>query len=189
MSFFLLKPHVTGPEGNVTTPDVIVDRMFVDGAVRPVGLVTHACWQQASGDETARAGYALMALGGGALILPAVVLGSGPVVVARAGWRLSNLDGHVGSVTLNGVELASLGLPEAEVRAAGGSGDALPRGYLLVRTGEGEAREAVLDDPMKGRSLTHHVVIEDMGQDPWGDARPRPRYSIGPTQKEIPHFI
>ena len=65
---FLLKPHVTGAEGQVTSPDVIVDRLVVDGAPRSLALLTHNAWHET--DETAEAGYGIMALGGGALILP-----------------------------------------------------------------------------------------------------------------------
>lgn len=189
MALFLLKPHVVGPEGNVTSPDVIVDRLFLDDAPVPVNRVTHDAWHQRGPGETAQGAYAVMALGGGALILPAVVVGSGPVVVARMAWRLSNLDAHVGEVTLNGTPLAEIGLPAAMIEAAGGSGDALPRGYLLVRTAPGDTAEAELQDPRLQRSLTHRVVFEDVTHDRWGAARPKPRYSVGPTQKEVPHYI
>ncbi|NKB29203.1 MAG: hypothetical protein GKR99_17265 [Rhodobacteraceae bacterium] len=135
MSLFLLKPHVTGPEGQVTSPDVIVDRMFVDQSPVPVSRLTHDAWQQGVADETGKAAYGLMAIGGGALILPAVVLGSGTVIASRGAWRLNNLDGHVGDVTLNGTPLSDIGLPADDIRAAGGTGDTLPRGYLLLRTG------------------------------------------------------
>lgn len=188
MSLFLLKPHVVGPEGNITSPDVVVDRLFVNGAVVPVSLLTHEAWQQVAPGEISRAAYGIMALGGGALILPAVVLGSGLVVASRRAWRLNNLDGHVERVTLNGVPLSDVAMPSTEIEALGGAGDALPRGYLLIRTG-GEAQDAVLSDPERGRALEHRVVLGSVEVDRWGHERPRPRYSIGPTQKEIPHFI
>ncbi len=188
MSLFLLKPHVAGPEGNITTPDIVVDRVFVDGAAVPVSRVTHECWQQAESGASARAGYAIMALGGGALILPVLVLSAGPVVVARKAWRLNNLDGHVGSVTLNGTALADIELPAAVIEAGGGVEDALPRGYLLVKTAA-EATDATLADPKLGRALTHRVILQPVDEDRWGDARPRPRYSVGPTQKDVQHFI
>ena len=188
MSFFILKPHVVGPENNITTPDIIVDRLFVDGTLVPVIYLTHEIWQQVATSETAHAAYGLMALGGGVLILPVIVLGSGTVVAARKAWRLDNLDGHIGQVTLNGKAIAEFGLPATEIDAAGGSGGTLPRGYMLVRTA-GAAQSADLVDPEMDRSLTHRVVFEPMEKDRWGDARPIPRYSIGPTQKEIPHFI
>lgn len=189
MSLFLFKPHVTGPEGDVTSPDIIVDRVFVDGFLTPLGLLTSEAWQQMAAEAATRAGYAVMALGGGAVISPVIVARSGPVIVARKAWRLNNLDGHIGQVTLNGVALSELGLPEAMIGAAGGKGDALPRGYMLIQTVEGEARDAVLADPVLGRDLRHRLVVEPLEADPWGDARPRPRYSVGPTQKDVQHYI
>jgi hypothetical protein len=189
MALFLLKPHVVGPEGNVTSPDVIVDRLFIDGAPQPVNRVTHDAWQQRVPGDTAAAGYAVMALGGGALLLPAVALASGPVVVSRMAWRLANLDAHIGEATLNGTTLSEIGLPEPMIEAAGGSGDALPRGFMLIRTAPGDTATAELRDPRLDRVLAHRVVFEDVAEDRWGGARPRPRYSVGPTQKEVPHFI
>lgn len=189
MAHFLLKPHVTGPEGDVTSPDVIVDKVFVDGHPTPVGRVTHAAWQEALEGETGTPGYAVMALGGGALLLPAVVLGSGAIVVARKAWRLNNLDAHIGDVTLNGVALAAIGLPSDLIEQAGGSGDTLPRGFLLVRTSGSTAFHAELADPGRKRVLSHKVVVEDVSADLWAGDRPSPRYSVGPTQKEVRHFI
>ena len=87
---FLLKPHVTGPEGQITTPDVVVDRLLVDGKGRSLGLLTHDCWQEVEADASSCPAYALMALGGGALILPAQVMSSGMVIAARSAWRLNN---------------------------------------------------------------------------------------------------
>jgi hypothetical protein len=185
---FLLKPHVTGPEGDVTSPDIVVDCLIVDGVNRPLAMLSMDAWQQVA-DETAQGAYAVMALGGGALLLPAVVLTSGLVITSRNAWRLNNLDGHVGLVTLNGAPLSEVGLPEAAIAAAGGTGDALPRGLLLVQTAKGPTFDAVLDDPVKGRQIAHRVVTEDVGHDRWGNTRPRPRYSVGPTQKDVTHYI
>ena len=186
---FLLKPHVAGPEGQVTTPDVIVDYLEVDGERRPLRFLTHECWQQADKDTTAGPAYCVMALGGGALILPGSVLSNGFVVVARQAWRLGNLDGHVGDVTLNGTPLRYFGLPADMIEAAGGTGDALPRGFLLVRTAGATRDTAVLSDRVLGRVLSHRLHLDSLDGDRWGDARPRPRYSVGPTQKEVPHYI
>ena len=186
---FLLKPHVVGPEGQITSPDVIVDYLFIDGAKRPLALLTHDCWQQAREDATTAPAYAVMSLGGGALMLPALVMSDGLTIVARQAWRLNNLDGHIGQVTLNGVALDQVGLPVAEIEAAGGTGDALPRGFLLVKTMAGDTAEAQLVDPVLDRALSHRVTFEPLDADRWGGARPRPRYSVGPTQKEVPHYI
>lgn len=185
---FLYKPHVTGPKGDVTSPDVIVDYLFVDGAKRPLAMLTSETWQQVSG-ETAQAAFAVTALGGGALLSPASVLSSGLVVVSRGAWRLNNLDRHIGQVTLNETPLGEFGLPEATIEASGGPGDVLPRGFMLIQTAPAATGEAVLDDPVRGRRLAHRLVVEDITVDRWADARPRPRYSVGPTQKEVDHYI
>ncbi|MEM9223660.1 MAG: hypothetical protein AAGB11_14860, partial [Pseudomonadota bacterium] len=109
--------------------------------------------------------------------------------VSRSAWRLSNLDDHIGEVTLNGAPLSDVGLPQTIIEAAGGAGDALPRGLLLVQTAPGVSWEATLKNPVSGRSLKHRVVAEDRQEDRWGNARPRPRYSVGPTQKDVTHYI
>jgi len=189
MPLFLLKPHVIGAGDDITTPDVIIDRMFIDGSSVPVNFLTHEIWQQVVRGTTARAAYGLMALGGGALILPVLVLDSGTVIPSRMSWRLNNLDGHICKVTLNGLSLEEIGLPRIEIETNGGNGDALPRGYFLVRTRRGKFEEAELADPKSGRVLNHRVVFEFTDHDRWGDDRPRPRYSIGPTGKELRHYI
>ena len=80
-------------------------------------------------------------------------------------------------------------LPAAQVEAIGGTGDALPRGYLVVKTMSGDTAEATLADTVLNRSLSHRVTFEPLDHDRWGKARPRPRYSVGPTQKDVQHFI
>ncbi len=189
MSFFLLKPHITGPEGNITSPDIMVDQLFVDAAQASVDHVTHGIWRQVGSGDAARAAFAIMALGGGAIILPALVLASGPVVVARKAWRLANIEPHIQQVELNGTQLDNLQLPATMIANAGGTGDALGRGLMLVQTHGEDTRNAVLHDPVLGRRLDHRVVFEPAEEDRWGKDRPVPRYSVGPTQKEVPHFI
>ena len=184
---FLYKPHVTGAEGQVTSPDVIVDRAFVDETQVSLGRLTQESWVQSADGVTGRAGYGVMALGGGALILPVVILSDGTVSLSRKAWRLHAVQERAGPLALNGTSLTQVGPPEQVVEAVGGSGDALPRGYLAVQTAEAETWRATLqsgDD-----TLTHEVHPEPLGQDRWGDARPRPRYSVGPTQRDVTHYI
>lgn len=188
MNLFLFRPHVANAAGKITTPDVVIDRLFVNGTARPLGTLTSDLWHQADVGETGKAAYAITALGGGALLSPAVVLGSGKVVVARSAWRLHTLDDRIGTVTLNGAPLADVGPPARSIEAAGGSGDTLPRGFMLVTTAA-EGLEATLTDPRDGRSLTMTVTLEPVDADRWGTQRPKPRYSVGPTQKEVQHFI
>ena len=189
MALFLYKPHVEGPDGNITSPDIIVDHTSVDGSPVAVNRLTHQCWQQTSANDTARAAYGIMALGGGALILPTLVLESGSIVVARMAWRLNNLDSHIGEVQLNDVALSNIGLPANEIESAGGHGDTLPRGIMLIKTYGEDTRNANLIDPRLDRKLLHRVVFERIDEDRWGDSRPQPRYSVGPMKKEVQHFI
>lgn len=189
MPLVLLKPHVVRREGDITTPDIIVDHLFIDFEPAPVNRITHEIWQQVPTDETApRASYGVMALGGGALILPVLVLASGAVVVARKAWRLNDLDRHIAWVELNELNLGKIGLPGDLIEYAGGSGDEMPRGYFFVQTAK-FSHIASLYDPVLARRLEHRVVLERTDFDRWGDGRPLARYSIGPTQKEITHFI
>ncbi len=186
---FLFKPHVIGPGGNITTPDVIVDCLFTNGERRSLGGLSQECWLQAECDATGRPAYAITALGGGALISPAVMISNGQTVVARSAWRLANLDSHIGEVTLNGTRLSNVGLPYKLIEEAGGKEDVLPRGYMLLRTVDATSNTAVLSDPVLDRELRYRVVLEPLDEDRWGDARPKPRYSVGPTKKDVPHFI
>ncbi len=189
MSLFLYKPHVEGPEGATTTPDIVIDRVFVDGAVKPVNFLCSGTHQQIEDGEICRPAYAVTAIGGGALISPAVVVGEARICVARMAWRLANLDETIGSVTLNGQRLDALRLPADLINAAGGSGDTLPRGYQLLCTLQEPASEALLEDAGRGRSLVHRIATVPVGEDRWGDRRPKPRYSVGPMMKEVQHFI
>ena len=189
MSLFLYKPHVEGPEGNITTPDIVIDRMFVGSTPTPLTVLTTELYHQAEQDEQARSTYALTALGGGALISPAVQLASGSIVLARKAWRLKNLGGHFDAVALNGKSLDEIGLPSELISANGGSGDALPRGFLVVCENAVPGDRATLSDSRLGRSLDHQVVLEDITADRWDGRRPNSRYSVGPTKREVPHFI
>lgn len=186
---FLAKPHVTGPEGQVTSPDVIVDVLIVDGIRQPLARLTHECWQQGGPDISCVAAYALTAIGGGALISPGLVVSDGRVILARVAWRLNTLDAHIGSVTLNGQTVSDLGHPALHITAAGGEGDVLPRGYLVVKTAPGPTVHATLSDPVMGRTLDHRATFEPLEDDRWGADRPHPRYSVGPTQKDVTHYI
>lgn len=184
---FLLKPHVTGPTGQVTSPDVIVDRVFLDGLATPLHRLTHGVWQATV--EPVAAAYAVMALGAGPLVLPVVVLSSGPIVVARQAWRLANFEAHAGEVTLNGVPLARIGTPSALIAQAAGLGKELPRGHLLVRTLPGASQTAELVDPRLGRTLAHAVMANVQDTDQRDSAQAQGRYAVGPTRKDVTHYI
>lgn len=189
MSLFLFKPHVEGPEGQVTTPDIVIDRVFVDGGLRSVNTLTSETYFQTEADAVVTPAIAVTALGGGALIGPAAVLGSGFICAGRRAWRLNNLDDHIAKITLNGASLADIGLPSDLIASAGGSGDTLPRGYMLLKTAKNAANEITLSDGLMKRELSLRIVAAPAEHDRWGDARPKPRYSVGPTQKDVQHFI
>lgn len=189
MSLFLYKPHVEGPDGKITTPDIVIDRMFVGGAPTPLTVLTTELYHQAEPGEQASSTYALTALGGGALISPVVRLASGSIVPARKAWRLRNLSGHLDAVALNGRSLDEVGLPSELISENGGSGDVLPRGFLVICGNSVPGDRATLSDGELGRSLDHRVVLEDVTADRWDGRRPDPRYSVGPTKRDVPHFI
>lgn len=189
MSLFLFKPHVVGSQDNITTPDVIVDHVYLDGALKPVHLLTCDTYLQSAPGETVRPAFVITALGGGALIGPAAVLSSGSICLARKAWRLNNLDGHVADVTLNSAPLASLTMPSDLIEQVGGTGDTLPRGIQLICTAKEASTVVEMHDPKRQRRLTHKVMLEPMSQDRWQGHRPRPRYSVGPMMKDVPHFL
>ena len=180
MSHFLFKPHIEGPKGLITTPDVIIDRLFisVDSDLTPTStsLLTSAYSQQSSKSERDAPLYALSSLGAGIIISPGATLSNGPINIARKGWRLNNL----------------AGTPEILINQIGGCGDRMPRGLMVVCLGSWRQANknfgVKLVDPILGRTLKHQLIFEDVTIDRW-KFRPVPRYSIGPTQREIKHYI
>jgi len=189
MSLFLFKPHVEGPEGNITTPDVVIDRVFVNGVLKSTNLVNTESYHEVDESDLAYPAYGIIALGGGALISPAVIIGSERICLSRMAWRLNNLNENVGAVTLNGISLSALKLPANLIEAAGGVGDTLPRGYLLICVASETSTHATLVDPTLKRELRHRLKLSLISEDRWGGVRPLPRYSVGPMMKDIPHFI
>ena len=188
MPLFLFKPHVEGLDGQVTSPDVIVDRVFLEATEKPVARLTSEIAQQVERTDTARVAYALTAIGGGTLISPAILLSSGAMVIARRAWRLKHVDDHLASVTLNGTPLDAMGPPEQLIQSAGGGSGVLPRGIMVLHP-DGTGEHAELHDAVLERRLAHRVALEPVGRDRWQQETPDPRYSIGPTRKEIRHYI
>ena len=190
MALFLFRPHIENDKGQVTTPDVVVDRVYLDGGWKPVGLLSSELFHQAESEE-ARSAYAVTALGGGAIISPMVVLGTGVMVAGRTAWRLSSLGDRIGGLTLNGTSVDRLVPPASLVENAGGADGVLPRGVMAVCAGPpGETAELQCNDA-DGRphSISCAVELEHPGADRWEGSAPPPRYSVGPTQKDVPHFI
>ena len=113
MTHILFRPHVAGGENQITTPDVVIDRLAIecDGTSHymPVQRVTTRVDVQAlPGDLTLVPGYALIAAGGGVLVgLAALVHGrddrpaTADVLLARSAWRLRSLAPHFRSLEMS----------------------------------------------------------------------------------------
>lgn len=191
MALFLFRPHIENDKGQITTPDVVVDRVYSDGGWKPVGLLSSELSHQAESAAEARSAYAVTALGGGAIISPMVVLETGIMVAARTAWRLSSIIDRSGELALNGTGVDSLIPPARLIERAGGANGTLPRGVMAVCTGPhgetAELRFSAADEDMRSISCT--VDLELPGADRWEGSAPPPRYSVGPTQKDVPHFI
>lgn len=157
MTFFLYKPHVVGPKNNVTTPDIVIDRVSVltgtDAYRVPVQRLSSRLEIQADGGElSVEPAYVLVAAGGGVLVSPgALVRGAdhpkstADLFVARTAWRLHNLIDHFASlelVTLSGppgdaiktgsASVADLAEPADIMERISGNNEALPRGIMVL---------------------------------------------------------
>lgn len=191
MALFLFRPHIENDKGQVTTPDVVVDRVYLDNGWKPVGLLSSELCHQAESPQKARSAYAVTALGGGAVISPVVVLETGIMVAGRTAWRLSLLVGRTGDLALNGTSVDGLVPPARLIDRAGGANGVLPRGVMAVCTGpQGETAELRFNDADGvSHSISCAVDLELPGAVRWEGSTPPPRYSIGPTQRDVPHFI
>ena len=212
MSFFLFKPHVEGPKGDITTPDILLDRLFVahEGKVSsvPVDRVTCESELQIDDDVTAVPGFFLVASGAGPIVGPAVQLNSGngvhsitDIQLARKAWRHANLTEHFEEIELASSvgkkQLGAFSDMEAVIpQVPGVVAEQLPRGiavlafaYELVTDLDAPARFAMtLQDDVKSRKLDHYAQLVPISVDPWHD-RPTPRYSVGPQTGEVTHYV
>ncbi len=157
MTFFLYKPHVVGPKNNVTTPDIVIDRVSVLAGTHayrvPVQrLSSRLGLQVAGGEVSVEPAYVLVAAGGGVLVsLGALVRGAdnpqstADLLVARTAWRLHNLTGHFASLelaTLSGppgdatktgsASVSDLAEPADIMERMSGINGALPRGITVL---------------------------------------------------------
>ena len=185
---FLFKPHVEGLEGQITSPDIVIDRVFVDSDEKPVSRLTSEIVQTVETGETARAAFALTAVGGGLLVGPAVILSSGVMSIARRAWRWRHVADRLDGVSLNGVPLDATDSPEEWIESLGGRDGALPRGLMAVRPGA-EGSTATLHDAFAESQPDPSGRARAAGQRPLDGKRPMPRYSVGPTQREVQHYI
>jgi len=215
MSHFLYRPHVAGPENDVTTPDIVVDRLsiFRDGQHRylPVQrLDSGVSLQVLAGDVEVSAAYLLVASGGGVLVSIAALIhgadgpeASADVVAARSAWRLRNVAGHFESLNLElmggddklSAEASALVEPATILKHDNSGEPALPRGTAVLcvapattATPRVPADVTVsLSDTRLKRVLTHTVGLLSVDDDRWGE-RPLPRYTVGPVG-DVQHYI
>ena len=191
MALFVFRPHIENDRGQVTTPDVAIDRVYLDNGWKPVGLLSSELSHQMERAGETCSAYVVTALGGGAIIGPMVVLGTGVLVAGRTAWRLSSLADRIGELALNGSGVDRLVAPARLIEQAGGADGVLPRGTMAVCTGpRGDTAELRFNDA-DGRlnCIACAVDLEFPGADRWEGSAPPPRYSVGPTQKDVPHFI
>ena len=196
MSFFLYKPHVEGSTGQITTPDVLIDRAFFykppELIPTSTNLLTSRYSQQAITGNRIAPFYALTSLGGGLIISLGAALEDGPVNLARKAWRFSTVVGHSEKLTLNGLPLHKLAVPEDAIIEVQGVNNKMPRGVAIICLGAWtqltEFFGIELRDPILNRSLQHKISLETAGKDQW-PYRPMARYSTGPTQRKVEDYI
>ena len=215
MSHFLFRPHVSGPEDNITTPDILIDRVVLhsngeDGFLPVQRLSSNVELQVFEGELKITPAYALVASGGGTLVGLAALVGpsdnplrQADVVVARGAWRLRNLIDHFRSLELSAKDdgtLATVCLESqpgpADVITRDDNGElALPRGILLLCPVHAAALTVTapasttiwLEDAARDRELSQVVELLRVDQDRWAK-RPLPRYTVGPVGDVI-HYI
>ncbi len=220
MTSFLYKPHVAGPKNNITTPDIVIDRISVLDDTDPYRvpiqrLSSSAELQTVKGELMITPTYVLAAAGAGVVIAPgALVRGAdhpantADLIVARMAWRLKNLVAHFSSVELTAtidyakgaaksdqVSASGLTKPEEVLKYLGGNKDDLPRGIMVFCVAPQSSFTMVasasvtiqLEDKQLGRSLSHRTDLVSVAYDRW-DARPLPRYTVGPVG-EVEHYV
>lgn len=209
MSHFLFKPHVAGPEDNVTTPDVLIDRacMLTDGRRTPLPVHRlHALTELQAVDGLAvTPACALIACGGGTLLGLALVLqppespaSAADCIVARSAWRLRNVAEHFDGLRLTmsaGERSVSAGLPPLGAPDTANGDHPLPRGTLelsavQIATLEVTAPTRIvveMTDPERARAISLSLALIPAAVDRW-EARPLPRYTVGPVG-EVKHYI
>ena len=215
MTHRLYRPHVTGPENQITTPDIVIDRILLvnerDQGYLPVHrLVCDSVLQVFPGEIDITPAYTLVTAGGGVLFGFAALirqtgesLARADVLVARSAWRFRNLSDHCASVQLglkagsseSSIWLDRLAQPDDIMKQRDGDKLALPRGILALCaapdasvTCRPPADVTVqLADAKLDRSLTNKVGLTSVDSDRW-DERPLPRYTVGPVG-EVQHYI
>ncbi|MBT7952890.1 MAG: hypothetical protein HN764_14775 [Gammaproteobacteria bacterium] len=216
MTHYLYKPHVHGPEF-ITTPDILVDRLFrlrpadqgfdlVPASVQGVNTLPEV--QCAESSVTITPAVFLIAAGAGTLVsVGAEVLADEvrSIRVARFAWRLKYLIDHLDKINLlvsggegNSTEILMNALPApADITNYFGDGlNEVPRGIIVSVTAPGTMRQSQvpgtvsikLTDGHKKRTMEHRLNLHDANSDCW-ETRPQPRYTVGPQTAEVQHFV
>lgn len=215
MTHFVYRPHIAGPENNITTPDILIERVFLNAGNDFIGIPVHrimtrAELQRGKTELLLTPAYALISLGGGTLITAATVIrekgqspASAEVLMPRQAWRLGNVLDHMENLDVSiccegrcvqQVNCAEVG-PDLAVAPLCDSAERMPRGVAVLCAPTdasfilaGSATISVtLHDKTKQRELTHNQRYTHLDEDRWR-ARPLPRYTVGPVG-EVKHYI
>ncbi|MEO0997544.1 MAG: hypothetical protein AAFX58_08495 [Pseudomonadota bacterium] len=212
MTHLLFKPHVVNGSGAITTPDILLDKVFVNGPDGATPLPVHRvqCATALQVDSPAvllTPAFALAAAGGGALLGIALLIrnrdepaGRPDALLCRQAWRLRHDGRSAGDVELrlsveHHSETIRLG-DSVQARSFLRQADAgweLARGVLCLCTPSIEP--VVTDAPASvrltlanpDRDLRFVSELVPVTADRW-DERPWPRYSTGPAG-DVEHYI
>lgn len=214
MAHLLYRPHVVGPEDDITTPDVVLDRLAVwesdERHLVPVHRVTQAAEVQALEEVRVTPAYALLGCGGGPLLSIAAIvrttgqaLTTADVLLSRSAWRLRNVLPQFETLKLqlqigNDNEATTIGAgPKLTTLSdqPGGSEPAIPRGILevcatpsmTIETSAPCVIQLALSDSTRNRTIGHITTLESIASDRW-ESRPLPRYTVGPVG-DVKHYI
>ncbi|MEM1261653.1 MAG: hypothetical protein AAGH76_04620 [Pseudomonadota bacterium] len=210
MSHLLLRPHVANANRDITSPDVLIDRVWVDQngskTYLPIQRLSQKDGlQMPAGPMTVTAAGLWTAAGGGPVFTIAVglrphgaPLQMADFIVSRGAWRWRNVIEHWSSCRLSvvGTQTEQFTLSTEQIPAAiDEPSSTLPRSVALLTElaersfdGTGTHRiEIRLSDPATGLELTQGVMVHTLGDDDGSD-RLAPRYAVGPAV-EVEHYI
>lgn len=175
MSIFLFRPHIDGPVG-ITTPDLIIDRLWVDNQATATNLLTHNSFWQSADDTTATCALALTEAGAGTLISPALIMPNGQICIARRAWRWKYID----TLTANGHAIDTSVKQQCEALSSN-----LKRCQMGIITLPEQANQLTLG--WGDKQLDHKLHIELLAD--LVEETEKPRYSVGPMRHPVDHFV
>ena len=209
---FLFKPHVTGPENNVTTPDVLIDRIAVTDDDKlnrvPCQRVTSEQQIEITAGAYLQAAFTLVAAGGGVLFCPTLLVTGtsdqttiSDIVLPRYAWRLKNFNRQKAALTAVFALASNVEKIVVEMKSINrltqsrGINNELARGVAIsCAIGEPQAFAKThqfaclsITDEEQARSLEQATKLQAVDLDVWPD-RPPPRYAVGPVNT-TKHYI